>query len=166
MADQAAARVAERVLVAGSATVLVLAGLAGWLGLRVEAANAVESRRPLFVEAARATAVELTTVDYDHVRDDVQRVLDSTTGDFHQRFAEHAQSLIDTVTRERSRSVSAVTATAVQSQSRDEARVLVALGVASTHLGGTEQRPHEMRMRLTVQWIGGQAKVSDVEYMT
>jgi Mce-associated membrane protein len=164
MADDADAP-GRRMLVVGLIGVLVSAALVGWLGLGGEWARDAEVQREMFVHAARRTAVDLTTIDYQHAEADVQRVLDSVTGDFYQSFSQRSQTLIDAVTRERSQSVSAVSEAGLESQSDGAARVLVALSVASTHLGGIDMRPYELRMRLTVQRVVDEAKVSFVEYV-
>ncbi len=156
----------RRMLIAGLIGVLVSAVLLGWLGFRAETARGAAEQREMFVQAARRTAIALTTVDYQDPQGDVQRVLDSATGEFYQRFSQRAPLLIETVTREHSQAVSSVSEAGVESQSGDEAQVLVAISVVSTHLGGLDERPHELRMRLTVQREGKQAKVSDVEYVT
>lgn len=156
----------RRALIAGLVGVLASASLLGWLGFRAEAAHSAAEQRELFVQAARRTAIDLTTVDYQDAEGDVQRVLDSATGEFYERFAKRAPLLIETVTRERSQAVSAVSEAGLEWQSDDEAQVLVAVSVASTHLGGLSERPHELRMRMTVQRVGEQAKVSDIEYVT
>ncbi|HEX7323220.1 MAG TPA: Mce protein [Mycobacterium sp.] len=153
------------VLIGGLIGTAVLTALVGWLGHRTDEALNAEMQRDVFVQAACRTAVDLTTIDYQHAAADVQRVLDSTTGDFHQRYAESSQSLIDTVTRQHSQSVSVVTAAGLESQAGDAARVLVVLNVASTHLGGTDLPPHEMRMRVAVQRDGRNAKIAQVEYV-
>jgi Mce-associated membrane protein len=165
MADDADGSAQRRALIAGLIGVLVSAGLVGWLGVRAAQAHDADVQRDAFVSAARRTAVDLTTIDYQHARTDVQRVLDSATGDFYRSFSDRSQLLIDAVTDERSQSVSAVTEAGVETQSHDAAQVLVALSVASTHLGGLEMRPHELRMRLTVQQVADGAKVSGVEYV-
>jgi Mce-associated membrane protein len=152
-------------LIAGLIAVLLSVGLVGWLGFRAGRAHDADVQRDAFVQAARQTAVELTTIDYQHAQADVQRVLDSATGDFYQSFSQRSQMLIDAVTHERSQSVSAVTEAGVESQSDDAAQVLVVLSVASTHLGGLDMRPHELRMRLTVQRVVDGAKVSGVDYV-
>lgn len=156
----------RRALIAGLIGVLVSAGVLGWLGFRAEAAHSAAVQRDMFVQAARRTAIDLTTVDYQDAQGDVQRVLDSATGEFYERFARRAPLLIETVTREHSRAASAVSEAGLEWQSGDEAQVLVAISVTSTHLGGLDMHPHELRMRLTVQRVGKQAKVSDVEYVT
>lgn len=167
MVDEDIADVGQRrALIAGLIGVLVLAGLLGWLGFRAEAAHRAVAQREMFLHAARQTALHLTTVDYQDPQGDVQRVLDSATGEFYERFAERAPVLIETVTREHSQAVSAVSEAGLEWQSGDEAQVLVAVSVASKHLGGLDLQPHELRMRMTVQRVGKQAKVSDVEYVT
>lgn len=155
----------RRALIAGLAGVLVSTVVVGWLGFHAEAAHKSAGQREMFVQAARRTAVELTTVDYQDAQGDVQRVLDSATGAFYERFSKRAPLLIETVTREHSQAVSSVSEAGLEWQSGDEAQVLVAVSVASKALGGLDMRPHEMRMRMTVQRVGKQAKVSDVEYV-
>jgi Mce-associated membrane protein len=155
----------RRALIAGLIGVLVMAVLVVWLGFHAEAAHDAAAQREMFVQAARRTAHDLTTVDYQDAEGDVQRVLDSATGEFYERFSQRAPVLIETVTREHSQAVSSVSEAGLEWQSRDEAQVLVAVSVASTHLGGLEMSPHELRMRMTVQRVGKQAKVSDIEYV-
>ncbi|MEB3031484.1 Mce protein [[Mycobacterium] nativiensis] len=166
MADDADGVSAPRgALIAELAAVLVSTVVVGWLGFHAEAAHEAAAQREMFVRAARQTAIDLTTVDYQNAQGDVQRVLDSATGDFYKRFAEQAPLLIETVTRERSQAVSSVSEAGLEWQSGDEAQVLVAVSVASTPLGGLDLHPHELRMRMTVQRVGKQAKVSEVEYV-
>ncbi|ORA81314.1 Mce protein [Mycolicibacter kumamotonensis] len=155
----------RRALIAGLITVLVLAGLLGWLGVRAEAAHSAATGREMFVRVARQAALDLTTVDYQDPEGDVRRVLESATGEFYERFSSRAPLLVETVTREQSQAVSSVSEAGLEWQSGDEAQVLVAVSVASKHLGGLELRPHELRMRMTVQRVGKQAKVSEVEYV-
>lgn len=165
MGDDIADGGQRRALIAGLIGVLVLAGLLGWLGVRAEAVHRAATQRAMFIQAARQTALDLTTVDYQDPEGDVRRVLESATGEFYERFADRAPLLIETVTREHSQAVSAVSEAGLEWQSGDEAQVLVVVSVASKHLGGLELRPHELRMRMTVQRVGKQAKVSDVEYV-
>lgn len=157
----------RQALLAGLLIVAALTGLVGWLSFRTALADRGDLRRDEYLAVARRFAVDLTTVDYQNPQADVQRVLDAATGEFYQRFADRAPLLIETVTREHAQAVSSISAIGVQSQSRtgDRARVLVALSVASAHLGGLEERPHEMRMRLTMNWVDDRAKVSNVEYV-
>lgn len=156
----------RRALIVGLTGVLVLALLVGWLGVRAQASRSAAAEREMFVQAARRTAINLTTIDYQDSEGDVRRVLDSATGEFYERFSQRAPLIIDTVKQKHSQAISTVSEAGLESQSDDEAQVLVAVNVSSTHLGGLTEPPHELRMRMTVQRVGEQAKVSDVEYVT
>ena len=58
-----------------------LAGVGGWLGYRVYQDRQAQAQRNLYVEVARQTAVNLTTIDYTRADADIKRILDSATGD-------------------------------------------------------------------------------------
>ena len=49
--------------------------------------------------------------------------------------------------------------------SDNEAQVLVAVTVTTSNVGAPEQEPRAWRMRLTVQKVGDDAKVSNVEFV-
>jgi Mce-associated membrane protein len=46
-----------------------------------------------------------------------------------------------------------------------QARVLVAVSVKTSNAGAPEQKPPAWRMRMTVQKVGEDAKVSNVEFV-
>ena len=69
-------------LAVGVTVVVALAGLTGWLGFRAYQATQAEHLQQLLVAAGRQGAVNLTTIDYERADADVQRILDSATGDF------------------------------------------------------------------------------------
>lgn len=153
-------------LIAGLTGVVLLAGLAGWLGFRACQAHNAEVQRNLFLQTARQCAVNFTTFDYEHAQADVQRILDSATGTFYDDFSRRSRSFVDVVTQARSKSVGTVTAAAVESQTGDKAQVLVAVTVQASNPGATEQPPQDWRMRITVQKSGGQAKVSNLAFVS
>src|ERR1700738_600088 len=46
----------------GTAIIVALLGLGGWLGFRVHQDNEVQAQRNLYVQVARQTAINLTTI--------------------------------------------------------------------------------------------------------
>ncbi len=153
-----------RALVASTAVVATLTGLAGWLGYRAYEKHEAQARRDLFVHTARQGAVNLTTVDYTEVETDVQRIIDSATGAFRDDFEKRAQSFIEVVKAAQSKSEGTVTDAGLASLQGDSAQVLVAVAVKSRTAGG-EEAPREWRMRIGVQAVGGDAKVSNVVFV-
>jgi Mce-associated membrane protein len=152
--------------VAGLIGVVVLAGVFGWLGLCTHQAQQAVAQRNLFVEAAQQSAVSLTTFDYEHADVDVQRILDSATGTFYKNFSHRSGHVADAVKQARSKSVGTVAEAALESQTGDVGHVLVAVAVRSANPGQAAQEPEIWRMRITIQKIGDQGKISDVAFVS
>lgn len=158
---------AERwALLAGLTAVVVLGALVGWLGFRAYESRTAELQRNLFLQVARQGAVNLTTFDYQHVDADVQRILGSATGTFYDNFSHRSRSFIDTVKHSQSESAGTVTEAGVESQTRDEGQVLLAVTVKTVNSGSAEQKPQALRMRITVHKVGDGGKVSNVAFLS
>ncbi|OBI47609.1 mammalian cell entry protein [Mycobacterium kyorinense] len=153
-------------LVVGLAVVVVLATLVGWLGFRAYESHETEVRRNLFVQAARQGAVNLTTFDYEHADAEEQRILGSATGSFYANFPQRWQPFLDFVKQSRAALAGTVVEAGLESQTDDAGQVLVAVAVKSTVPGGTEQEAQVWRLRVTVQKMGGEAKLSNVAFVS
>lgn len=152
-------------IVAGAILVVLLSGVAGWLGYRGHQVHAAQAQQELFVQVARQTAVNLTTIDHTDTGAFVQRILESSTGTFHQDFQQRSKPFVDVVTAAQSRSVGTVTEAAVQSADTDGAQVLVAVSVATSIGDAPQGDPRHWRMRISVQKSGDDAKVSNVVFV-
>jgi Mce-associated membrane protein len=111
----------------------------------------------------------LTTINYTEVDADIQRILDSSTGTFHDNFQKRSQPFVDVVKQAQSKSEGTVTAAGLESQNGDQAKVLVAVSVKvsmkMSNADAPEQAPRGWRMRIGVQKVGRGAKVSDVQFV-
>jgi Mce-associated membrane protein len=152
-------------LVVGLAMILAIGTLAGWLGFRTYQAHQAMEQRELFLQAGRQGAVNLTTIDFAEADTDIQRILDSATGTFYDDFSKRSQPFVDVVKQAQSKSVGTVTAAGLESASADQAQVLVAVSVKTSNVGAADNQPRAWRMRISVQKIGDQAKVSNVEFV-
>ena len=152
-------------LVASALIVAVLGGLVGYLGYRGYQTRVAAHQRDLFLSVGRQAAINLTTIGYAQAEADVARILDSTTGTFHDDFQHRSQPFIDVVKRAESTSQGSVTAAGLESIDGDRAQVIVAVSVKTTNAGVPEQQPLGWRMRLDVQKVGDTAKVSDVQFV-
>ncbi|MDT5155149.1 MAG: Mce-associated rane protein [Mycobacterium sp.] len=152
-------------LIAGLVAVVALGGLAGWLGFRANQSRHLEQQRELFLQVGRQGAVNLTTLVYGQIETDVQRILDSATGSFYDDFQQRAPSFIAVVKQVKSKSLGNVTAAALESDTPTEAEVLVAVTVKSVIVGQPDQQPRSWRMRILVQKVDDDAKVSNVEFV-
>lgn len=150
---------------AGVVFVVALGCLIGWLGyLRYQTLQG-QAQRNEFVEAARQGALNLTTIDYTTIDEDVRRILDSSVGALHADFEQRSQPFIDVVKKVRSTSQGTVTAAGLESQDGDQAQVLVAVLVKTSSAAGPESQPRGWRMRIGVQKVGDFAKVSNVQFV-
>ncbi|EUA58499.1 hypothetical protein I550_1642 [Mycobacterium intracellulare 1956] len=117
------------------------------------------------VRIGRQGALNLTTIDWQHADADVQRILDSATGTFYDDFSHRSKPFIDVVKKAQSKSVGTITEAGLESQSGNEAQVLVAVSVKTSNLGAAEQDPRHWRMRVIVQKVGNDMKVSNVAFV-
>jgi Mce-associated membrane protein len=155
----------RRAMLLGSAIVVSLSVLVGWLGFRAYQAHQDQALQSQLLRAARQGALNLTTIDWQHAEGDMQRILDGATGQFHDEFASRSQPFIEVVKQAKSTSVGTITEAGLESEEGGHARVLVAVAVKTSTAGAPEQDPRAWRMRITVQKDGDQAKVSNVEFV-
>lgn len=154
------------VIAVGAVVVLGLGALCGVLGYRFYQDRQADRTRAMFLEAGKQGAVNLTSIDYRRAQADVQRILDSATGDFREDFVNRSDPLLDVVTKAQSISSGTVTEAGVEAMSAEEGQVLVALSVKTTVAGAPEAQPlRYWRMRLTVNKIGDSAKISKVDFV-
>jgi Mce-associated membrane protein len=151
-------------LAVSAVIVATLAGFTGWLGYRAYQTHQAQTQRNLFVQVARQGAVNLTTINYTEVDTDVQRIIDLATGAFRDDFQQRSKPFIEVVKAAQSKSEGTVTDAGLESQRGDSAQVLVAVAVKSRTAGG-EEAPREWRMRIEVQAVGDDAKVSNVVFV-
>jgi Mce-associated membrane protein len=156
---------ARRAMMLALAVAVVLAVLVGWLGFRAHQSEQVHTQRSQFLQAARQCALNLTTIDWQKAESDVHRILDGATGQFHDDFAKRAEPFIQVVKQAKSTTVGTVTDAGLESQTADSAQVLVAVTVTTSNTGAPQPDLHSWRMRISVQEVGDQAKVSNVEFV-
>src|ERR1700704_3463615 len=151
--------------IAGLVVVVALAGLTGWLGFRTYQSHQADQQRKLFLQVGRQGALNLTTIDWQQADANVQRILDSATGTFYDDFQKRSQPFIEVVKQAHSKSVGTIAEAGLESESDNGAQVLVAVTVKTSNAGAPEQAPRAWRMRISVQKVGDEAKVSNVEFV-
>lgn len=151
--------------IVGVVVVVLLAGLTGWLAYRADQSHRAEQQRELFLQAGRQGALNLTSIDWQQADADVQRVLDSATGTFYDDFSKRAQPFVEVVKQAKSKSVGTIAEAGVESETDGGAQILVAVTVNTSNAGAPQQAPRAWRMLLTVQQVGDEAKVSNVEFV-
>ena len=164
MSDDATAAHSNRrriILAALASLVMIVA----WLGYRDYQIRHAEHRADEMVQAARAGMLSLTTIDHEHVDDDVQRILDASTGSFRDDFEQRAKPFADAARKAQSKSIGTVTAAGVESAAVSEGQVLLAMTVMTSNRGVPETLPKAWRTRVTVTATDAGYKVSRVEFV-
>ncbi len=159
-----------RQLIPAVLAALVAAGLLVSTGLMIwqhSTATGTRQRSAEFAAAARQSVVNLMSIDYASAGDSVQRVLDGSTGRFHDNFASTADDFVKALQAEKIVTKAEVNDTAVESMAGDSAVVLVS---ATSHREGPnapkdQQQPRVWRVVLNLQRDGDQIKMSGVEFV-
>jgi Mce-associated membrane protein len=154
-----------RAMLLGLAVVVALAGLVGWFGLRVNHSHQAQAQRNLYLQVAKQGALNLTTIDWQHADADVHRILDGATGEFYDDFAKRSQPFIEVLKQAKAKTVGTISEAALESETTDSGRALVIVTVQTSNNGEAEQVPKEWRMRIDLQKIGDQVKVSKVGFV-
>ncbi|MFA5711698.1 Mce protein [Mycolicibacterium sp.] len=156
----------RRALAASLAMVLALAGVAGWLGWNAYAAQQDDQLRAMFLDAGRQGALNLSTISHTDADAAVERILNSSTGAFHDDFQQRAEPFVQIVKQTQSSSEGTITEAALESVGDDEAQVLVAVSVTTTSVEAPEQPTRLWRMRINVQRADDEAKISEVGFVS
>jgi Mce-associated membrane protein len=149
----------------GIAVLITLGGLVGWLAHGAHQSQQAQEQRQLFLQVGRQGALNLTTIDYSRVDTDIQRVLDLATGAFHDDFQRESLAFAQVVKQAQSKSEGSITEAGIESVTGDTAQVLVSVSVKTSNVGAQQQEPRHWRMRVSVEKIGGGAKVSNVGFV-
>lgn len=144
---------------------LLLLGLGGRFGYQAYKGQQSDAQRQLFLQVGRQGAVNLTTIDYHHADADIQRILNSATGAFYDDFRSRSQPFTDVVKKAQAITVGTITEAALESDTGNDAQVLVAVSVKTSNAGAADQTPRAWRMRISVSKVGDDAKVSNVAFV-
>jgi Mce-associated membrane protein len=146
-------------------TICGLLGASGWMLWHHHTVLAERQRSAAYIAAARQGVVNLTSLDFNKAKEDVQRVLDSATGEFRDDFQRRADDFASVVKDSKAVTQGSVTASAVESMGKDSAVVLVLANERVTNSAGAKDDPRAFRFRVSVVRDGDQLKISKVEFV-
>jgi Mce-associated membrane protein len=118
-----------------------------------------------FLAGAKQGVVNMTSLDFNRAKEDVQRVIDSSTGQFRDDFQQRAKDFTTVVEQSKVVTQGTVNAAAVQSIDGNSALVLVAATSRITNAAGAKDEPRNWRLKVTVTEDGGQYKMSKLEFV-
>lgn len=157
-------RAARLALIVVLVTLATLFALVGWLGFQTYEVVNDQHQRAQFLAAGRDGATRLTTISPENAEAEVKKILDSSTGPFHEDFQKRSPSFIEMVERMQSKTEGTVIEAGLESVNGNQADVLLAISV-KTSLAGAEAPARLWRMRISVQRVGTTEKVSNVQYV-
>ncbi len=145
--------------------ICALLGASGWMLWQHHNVLQERQRSAAFNATARQGVINLTSLDFKKAKEDVQRVLDSATGEFRDDFQRRADDFASVVKDSKAVTEGSVAATAVESMGKDSAVVLVLANERVTNLAGAKDQPRTFRFRVSVVHDGDELKVSKVEFV-
>ena len=154
-------------LAAGAAALLIVAllGISAAIMWHHHGVETTRQRAAEFTAAARLGVVNMTSLDFSNAKEGVQRILDSSTGEFKADFNSRATDFVKVVQDSKVVTKGTVNLTAVQSMSDDSAVVLVAATSEVTNSAGAKNDPRAWRLKVTVSRDGGVLKMAKVEFV-
>jgi Mce-associated membrane protein len=160
-------RMSWRPIVATAAIVLTVALLAitGGMVWQDRRMSQLQQRSAEFAATARQGVVTLMSLDFNHAKDDVQRIIDNSTGNFKKNFQATADDFIKGAQGAKAVSKATVDATAVESMDDNSAVVLVAASTTVANSAGVKDEPRSWRLSVTVTRDGKQLKIANVEFV-
>ncbi|WP_245550766.1 hypothetical protein, partial [Nocardia paucivorans] len=151
-----------------AATVLVLALVTAAV-LSVFAVRSTEdrdARRNAYLQTARQTILNLTTIRADTAKEDIDRILTLASGEFKTEFDGRVDPFAEIVKQAKVVSNGEVVEAAIERDDKDSATVLVAAKQTLTNAGREEPQQRFYRFRVTVtRSDDGSLKASDVEFV-
>ncbi|GGN97280.1 hypothetical protein [Nocardia rhizosphaerihabitans] len=157
------ARVARRAAVPALALVAVAALVGvGVLGWQLREERAVDSAAEAALQAARAYAVTLTSVDSNNLDRDFTAVLDGSTGEFRDMYTRSSGQLRQLLQENKATGKGAVLDAAVKSATETEVEVLLFIDQTVTNAASTDPRVDRSRVLMTMQLIDGRWLASRV----
>jgi Mce-associated membrane protein len=151
--------------VAAIILIICFAGAIGYMAWQHHDATEREQRAARFVAGARQGIVNMTSLDFTKAKEDVQRVLDSSTGEFRDDFQQRAKDFTTVVEQSKVVTEGTVNAAAIESMGKGSASVLVSATSKITNSAGAKDEPRAWRLRVTVTEDGGQYKMSKVDFI-
>jgi Mce-associated membrane protein len=151
--------------VAAIILIICFAGAIGYMAWQRHDATERQQRAARFVAGARQGIVNMTSLDFNKAKEDVQRVLDSSTGEFRDDFQQRAKDFTTVVEQSKVVTEGTVNAAALESMDTHSASVLVSATSKITNSAGAKDEPRAWRLRVTVTEDGGQYKMSKVDFI-
>ena len=140
-------------------------GATGYMMWHDQDASVRAQRAASFIAGAKQGVINMTSLDFNRAKEDVQRVIDSSTGQFRDDFQQRAKDFASVVEQSKVTTQGTVNAAALESMDEHSAQVLVSATSKISNAAGAKDEPRVFRLRVTVTEEGGQYKMSKVDFV-
>jgi Mce-associated membrane protein len=160
-------RPGRKSLAVGAAVILIctLLGTSGYVVWYHRKTVEERHRTAEFAAAGRQLAITYMSINAEKAREDLQRVIDDSTGQFKNQMLLSANGLLDAVEKSKVSTKGTVQAVAVESMTADSAVVLVTAKAEVINPDKTKPPPRSWRIIMNLQRDAGQLKMSRVEFL-
>jgi Mce-associated membrane protein len=118
-----------------------------------------------YAAAGGQSVITLMSLDFNKAQEDVNRIIDNSTGTFKDDFKNQAADFVKVAQDSKVITQVTVNSVAVESMTKDSATVLVSATSRVTNTAGAKQEPRSWRLTLNLQRDGGQVKMAKVEFV-
>jgi Mce-associated membrane protein len=160
-------RPGRKAVAVGVGIVLASASL-GASGYMVWQHHSIVHKRQLaqeYAAAARQTVTTLMSIDPNHAKEDVQRMIDASTGDLKSQLSVMSALMVKQAEDSKVGGKVTVEAVAVESVSDNSGVVLVAAKSDATGPDNAKRPPALWRLSVNIERDGGQLKMSKVDFL-
>ena len=159
------ARRGRGLLLALVALSVLLAVAAIVLGVLLRGYAERDDARDDALRAARQSALNLTSIDYEDFDAAVARVLEGATGDFGEEFEENSDNLKDLLIENKVKSEGKVVEAGVVRSDRSNATVLVVVDSTVRNTETPDGRVNTNRMQIEVEKVDGRWLTSTLQFV-
>ncbi|VEG39831.1 VirB8 protein [Mycolicibacterium flavescens] len=160
-------RIRWKIVAAVVAVVLILAfgAASAYMVWQHRLAQEEQQRTAEFTAAARQSVVTLMSLDFNRAQEDVQRIIDNSTGQFRDDFEAQAEDFTQVAKDSKVVTEVTVNTAALTSMTDTNATALVSATSRVTNTAGANQEPRSWRLKVDLVREGDQIKMSKVEFV-
>ena len=160
-------RISWKAVAAGFAMLLIgaLVAASGYMVFQHRLAQREQQEYAEYTAAARQGVVTLMSLDFNKAKEDVQRIIDNTTGQFKEDFEAQAEMFSQVAKDSKVVTEVTVNATAVKEMTDSTAQVIVSATSNVTNAAGAKQEPRSWRLMVDLAREGEQIKMAKVEFV-
>ena len=118
-----------------------------------------------FAAAARLGVTALMSLDAQHAKEDIQRLIDACTGPLKAQIEAQSGAMAEQAAKSKAVSKGTVESVAVESVSDNSAVALVAAKTDVTNGDNTKRPPAVWQLSVDLDRVGGQLKMSKVDFL-